>query len=258
MTNILVTDFVTGLFIFLRMTGFFFSAPIFSNNAIPIVMKLTLSLVISYIIFFTVGKYNYTYDMGLFVLIFLGFKEVLTGILIGFFITFVFEGISYAGLMIGFDMGLSMSEAFDISTESSSNVVGQILNVFVLMVFFIINGHHYLIQALSASFKIIPMGHYTINENVINILIKYSSSIFIIAVKIAAPIMVSFFLLHLAAGIISRVSPQINIFFVLQPLHLGMGFALLMAFVPVYIYFIKELLRSYESSLLELINAMAR
>lgn len=256
MTDILIPEFVKGLLIFLRIIGFLLVVPIFSNRSIPTIVKMVLSLAITYIVFFMVDDYNFDFHENLIMLAFTGFKEVLSGILMGFFVLLLFEGIVYAGLLIGFDMGLSISEAFDITTETTSNIMGLALNILAMLIFLLIDGHHYLLKAIAFSFKVIPLGNYSINEPIINLLIKYSSAIFILAVKIASPIMVSFFLVHLAAGIIARISPQLNIFFVLQPLKIGMGFALFIILIPLYTYFLRDLLKSYENILLEFVKTM--
>ena len=125
-----------------------------------------------------------------------------------------------------------------------------------MLVFLLINGHHYLIQALYSSFAIVPLGKAVINTPVYDLLLKYSASVFIIAVKIAAPILVSYFLVHIAEGVLARVIPQMQVFFVSQPLKLGLGFSMLALAVPTYLYVIKGLLSSYEESLYKLIKAM--
>lgn len=257
MTEILIPDFVKGLLIFLRIVGFIMVVPLFSNSNVPNFVKLVLALAFTYIIYFMTGDYKFDFNTHLITLALDGFKEVLSGVLMGFMVLMIFEGISFAGLMIGFDMGLSIAEAFDIATESSSNVIGLVLNLMAMMIFILIDGHHYLLRAVAYSFKIIPLGHYSINEGVILTLIKYSSYIFVLGLKISAPIVVSFFLVHLASGIIARVSPQLNIFFIIQPLKLGMGFVMLIILVPIYVYLIRDLLQAYENSLLEFVKQMA-
>ena len=258
MTEILVTDFVNGLLIFLRIGALIFIAPVFNHNAIPNFAKLLLTFAIAYIVYFTVpDTVEYTADSGIVLLAFLGFKEVLTGLIIGFVLTFIFHAVNYAGMLIGFDMGLSMAQAFDPNTEAESNVVGQILVLFAVVIFILINGHHYIVRAIAASFKIIPLGFYTINESVLTLITKYSATIFVIGIKIASPLMVSFFLVHLAAGIISRVIPSMNVFFVLFPLKLGLGFLLLIVSTPIIVYVLKGLMYSYENKLYDLIKVMS-
>ncbi len=258
MTEILIADFVKGVLIFLRIGALFFIAPVFNHNAIPNFAKLLLTLAVTYIVYFTLPEpVDYNPESGLIVLAMLGFKEVITGIIIGFVLTFIFHAVNYAGMLIGFDMGLSMAQAFDPNTEAESNIVGQILVLFAVVVFILINGHHYIIRAITASFKIIPIGFYTINESVVLLITKYSAAIFVVGIKIASPLMVSFFLVHLAAGIISRVIPSMNVFFVLFPLKLGLGFFLLIISIPVIVYVLKDLMYSYENKLYDLIKVMS-
>ena len=125
-----------------------------------------------------------------------------------------------------------------------------------MLVFFLINGHHYIISSLKYSFSVVPIGKFSITEPVYNLLILYASSIFVIAVKIASPIMVSFFLVHIGEGILARLIPQMQVFFVTQPIKIGLGLVLLAAAVPTYIYVIRNLLQEYEGRLSSIIQAM--
>ncbi|MCK9279921.1 MAG: flagellar biosynthetic protein FliR [Melioribacteraceae bacterium] len=256
MTDILVTDFIIVILIFTRIIGVFSTAPIFGNRAIPIFAKIGLSIVISYIVFLTIDTSKIVVDPNLFAIAFLGAKELLTGIIMGFIVNFVFWGISFSGFLIGFDMGLMMSEVMNPLDDTQGNVMGEILFYAAVMMFFIINGHHYIITGVVSSFAVIPIGKYTINEPVFNLLVKYSFMVFTIAVKIASPIMVSFFLVHLAEGIIAKVIPNIQVFFVTQPIKIGLGLVVIIAVIPFYIVVVKYLLQGYEYQLLELIRAM--
>lgn len=257
MTDILVIDFIKGLLIFLRISGVMFSAPVFSNTSIPVTAKLFFSIILAYIIFFTVDDIQYDINQSILPLIILGVKEVITGVLIGFMLNFIFYGFSYGGLLIGYDMGLAMAQMFDPTTESDTNLLGQTMLIMGTLVFLLINGHHYLIRGLAYSFSVVPLGTFEMSHNLLDALIRFSSGIFLLAVKIASPIMVSFFLLHIGAGIVARVMPQMNIFFVVQPLKISLGLILLITLTPVYVYLIRNLLMEYEDKLFELIKAIS-
>lgn len=136
MPEIYVNEFIKGLLIFLRINGVLFSAPIYSNKSMPNSLKLFFALMITYLVFFTVDDMNYNPDTGLIPLAIFGVKEVITGFLIGFTINFVFYGISYAGMLIGFDMGLAMARIFDPTTETDSNMVGQFILILTTFVFY--------------------------------------------------------------------------------------------------------------------------
>ncbi|NWF88869.1 MAG: flagellar biosynthetic protein FliR, partial [Ignavibacteriaceae bacterium] len=186
----------------------------------------------------------------------LALKEGLTGLTMGFMMQFIFYGVSYAGTLIGIDMGLNAAEVFNPNEEINGNVIGEFLYYGALLVFFLINGHHYIISSLKYSFSVIPIGTFVINSAVQDMIVKYAASVFIIAVKIASPIMVSFFLVHIAEGIISRIIPQMQVFFVTQPIKIGLGLAILVAVIPVYVYVIKNMLKDYERQLAILIQTM--
>ena len=258
MINIPVADFVIVLLIFMRITAAFTSSPIYGHPAIPALVKVFLSLIISYIVFLTIDKSQIQVELSIAWLFVNAVKEILTGLIIGFTLNFIFHGITYAGMLIGFDMGLAMASELNPIDGTSGNVVGDFIYYSSILLFFLINGHHYIITSLVYSFAVIHIGKFTINQPVYDLIVKYSGAVFIIAVKIASPILVSFLLIQIAEGIMSKVIPQMQIFFVAQPLLIGIGLFMLASLVPVYIYVIKYLLKGYEDNLVILIRAMGQ
>ena len=258
MINIPINDFVIVLLIFLRIIAAFSSSPIYSHQSIPVLTRVFLSLIIAYIVFLTIDKSQIIIEFSLGWLVANAIKEIITGLIIGFMLNFVFYGISYAGSLIGFSMELSMAEALNPVDGASENVVGQLLFMAALLLFFLINGHHYVISGLVYSFSIVHLGKFTVSGPVYQLLVTYAGAVFVIAVKIASPILVSYFLVFLAEGIMTRVIPQMQVFFVTQPLIIGLGFLLLAMLVPIYFYVIKFLLKGYEDSLVSLIKAMGQ
>lgn len=251
-----MTDFVLVLLFTIRITGAFIAAPIFGNKALPVLVKLFLSLFIAYLLFLTVDTSQIQIELSLWFLVVSAIKEIITGLILGFMLNFVFYGVLYAGAFIGFDVGLSFANIFDPAEGLSGNAIGEILYFTTLLVFLLINGHQYLIEGLTYSFLVIPIGSSVLSQSLSDLLINYSAQVFVIALKIAAPIIVSFFLVNIAEGIISRVIPQMQVFFVTQPLKIGLGFLMLASLAPIYIYAMENLLRSYENQLVELIRAM--
>jgi flagellar biosynthetic protein FliR len=76
-------------------------------------------------------------------------------------------------------------------------------------------------------------------------------------VKIASPIIVAFFLVHIASGIIARVSPTFQVFFVLIPLKIGLGLFLIVLVMPLYIYLFRSLIYEYENKLFDLLMVLS-
>ena len=258
MMNIPIAEFIIVLLIFLRILAAFVASPIYGHQSIPPLVKVFLSLIISYIVYLTLDKSKIVVEYNMAWITTNAIKEIINGLILGFMLNFVFNGISYAGYLIGFDMGLSMSEVLNPIDNTSENVVGNIFFYASVVLFFLINGHHYIISGLVYSFSAIQIGKFTINEPVYQLLIKYSGTVFIIAVKIASPILVSFFLIKIAEGIIAKVIPQMQVFFVAQPLTIGIGLLLIISLVPIYLYVIKYLLKGYEDNMYSLIKAMGQ
>lgn len=252
-----VREFIILFLIFLRISSAFVSAPFFGNKIIPVVTKLFISMVVSYIIFLSTDHSAIKDVPTGWLLLVYSFKEVITGLIIGFALQFVFFGVSYAGTLIGFEIGLNISEVFNPSEEINSNIIGELLYFSAILIFLLINGHHYLIRALQQSFNIIGIGMFSFPEPLYQTMIKLAGGVFVIAVKIATPIIVSFFLINIAEGIISRMIPNMLVFFVTQPLKVGLGLLMLGLISPVFIYMIKNLLRDYENQLYVLITSMS-
>lgn len=251
-----ITDFIIVILIFIRISTALISSPVFGSKVIPTLPKIFLSIVLAYIVYLTVDRSSISSVPSGWMLMVLSIKEAITGLVIGFMLQFVFWGVSYAGTLIGFDMGLTMAEVFNPSADESNNIIGEFLYYGALMMFFMINGHHYIISSLKYSFSVIPLGKFTITKPVYDLIVIYSASVFVIAIKIASPIMVSFFLVNIAEGILARIIPNMQVFFVTQPLKIGIGILLLGSITPLYLYVIKNLLQDYESKLYGLIQAM--
>jgi len=255
-TDILITSFIIVLLIFVRILSAFIAAPVYGHSSIPSVAKIFISFVIAYIIFSAVDTSSIIIEFNVWWFLINILKEVVTGLIIGFSLNLIFYGFNFAGTFIGFDMGLAMAQVLNPVEETTGNVIGQIIYFLALMIFFMIDGHHYLIRALTYSFTIVPLGSYSLTGEVYELLVKYSFAVFVIAVKISAPILVSFFLVHIAEGILAKVIPQMQVFFVTQPLKIGIGFILLIMVIPIYFYVIKNLLGQFEYKLYTLVRAM--
>jgi len=257
MTELLISDFITGLMIFIRIGAMLSFVPFYNSSSIPVLIRFGFALILTYLIFFNVAPYPFQENESLILLLVFVFKEVFVGIIMGFTLNIVFQGISFAGLLVGRDMGLAMSSMFDPISGDSNSIVATLLSMAAVIVFILIDGHHFVVQSLSYSFEVIPIGNFEVTESALDLIIKYTGSIFILAVKIASPVIVAFFLIHLASGIIARVSPSFQVFFVLIPLKIGLGLFLLVLVMPLYIYLFRDLIYEYENKLFELVKVLS-
>ena len=256
MTEILVSDFVKLILISARVAAILFIAPIFMSNFIPVSIRLLLCFAIAIILRSIVPDISYNFASDLTMLAVMGIKEMVAGLIIGFSFNIVFWGIAFGGSLIGREMGLAMAMVFNPAMEMQTDVMGEVFNYLALLVFIIVNGHHYIIEAIYASFRLIPLGEYSLEGPVVYELIRHTGIVFVIALKMVVPMMVAFFLINIAIGITSRFIPQVQIFFIVQPMHLLMGFIFLSSSMALIMYVIRFMIESVEDNLTTLLRLM--
>ena len=116
-----MSDFVIVLLITVRITGALVAAPVFGHKSLPVLVKLFLSLFIAYLIFLTLDTSKIHLELTLWFLVSSALKEMFAGLILGFMLNFVFYGVLYAGSLIGFDMGIAISNMFDPAEGINSN-----------------------------------------------------------------------------------------------------------------------------------------
>jgi flagellar biosynthetic protein FliR len=254
--EIYVSQFVLFLLLFARVTSLVVIAPVFGYQNVPVQVKVALGLFLAFVLFPVVDGMAIPVDLQLVSLALLVIKEVIVGLLIGFVAGLIFAGVRYAGELMAFDMGFSAANVFDPENGAQNPIVGEFLYLFVLLAFLLINGHHFLLEAVQLSYNLVPIGSVTLNAAVANRIIDFSGLVFVIAVKFAAPLIVSLFLTNIALAILARVMPQMNIFTVSFPLKIGVGLIVLMTTGPLMVFVFKKSLSVFETSILELIKVM--
>lgn len=228
------------------------SAPVFKNTAIIYPVKIALSFLITMTIVAAFWKDQPTIEFHLWYLVLLVMKEFMVGVAIGFAANLVFYAARFAGGIIDFDMGYQTAVMFDPSSTNPT-LVGELKELVVIMIFFFINGHHFIIQALFASVRAVPIDVFTVTDSTIELLVRFATSIMIIGVKMSAPILISLFLTNLALALMARVAPQTNIFVLSFQLKIVVGLLVLFASVPIFAMVAKYSLKAMESELLKII-----
>ena len=221
-----ITNF---LFILLR-TGIFVSLfPVISGRQLPMQFKMGLAVFISLLLTPVVNFQIAENQIPLLVI-----KELLIGMALAFTARILFYAVSMAGLHISFSMGLAMGRVFNPETGQSTHVA-EFYGVIAMLFFLITYAHHELIYIFVKSFELLPGG--TINiVAIVPMIMSLGSKLFVIAIKIAAPILVGLFIVHVMAGFLYKMAPQLNIFFITMPLNIFLGFLLIAVSIPAYEY----------------------
>ena len=217
-------------FVLARIAGVFIQAPVFSSRSFPAPAKVALAIWLSFVLWFIVpiAPVLPTSLVGFILTL---TAEVALGFLIGFICHIIFIALQSAGEVIDLQMGLSVASALDPVFGAVISIIGRLAFMFALIIFLALDGHHMLLSAFQQSFSGIPAGKVAnfVSDGLSNQLGMLGATLWMTAIKIAAPAVLLIFLSDFTFGIVSRVAPQVNVFmlgFQVKPL-LGL-FAILL------------------------------
>ncbi|PFA67868.1 flagellar biosynthetic protein FliR [Bacillus sp. AFS015802] len=215
------------LLVFVRVSAFFVTMPLFSYRNIPAQHRIAFSVVLSWVMYYTIDSKAFDINGQYFLLI---MKEAMVGLLIGFVAYMIVTAIQIAGGFIDFQMGFAIANVIDPQTGAQSPLTGQYLYTFALLLLLAINGHHLLLDGIFYSYQLIPIDRPWIpfgNENLADYVITAFNSMFIIAFQMSIPVVATLFLVDVALGIVARTVPQLNVFVVGFPIKIAVAFIVL-------------------------------
>ena len=241
--------------VFVRIGGLMLAAPFFEQRFVPVKAKVLLSVLFAYSLSGIVPPPEGLTPTIPIALVTYVIIEALTGIVIGITARFIFFGVRFAGEFIGFQMALSISQVISPADGQSSNPISNFLLMSFLLVFLLLDGHHQVFRALVASFEVVPLAGAQL-QNSGNIMLTWTGQLFVTALRLAAPFMITIFLVDMSLGIFARVAPQTEIFSTSLSLKLLVGILLCFFYVHHFFPVIPEMLLQMVDDLLEMIEAL--
>ncbi len=229
------------LLIFVRVSSFFVTMPLFSYRSVPAQHRIAFSMVLSWLMYYTIDAQPFEIDGTYFMLI---MKEALIGLLIGFVAYMIISAIQIAGGFIDFQMGFAIANVVDPQTGAQSPLMGQYLYTFALLLLLAVNGHHLILDGIYYSYEFMPIGQLWVdfgNENLIEFVIETFNNVFIIAFQMSIPVVATLFLVDIALGIVARTVPQFNIFVIGFPIKIAVSFIVLFIVMAVFMGVMQQL-----------------
>ena len=215
--------------------------PIFGSANVPIPVKVGLSVFLTLVSYSFAEASGVPHDLSIAALFTLMLREALIGMLFGFITGILFYAIQFAGHFISFQMGFAMVQVIDPQSQERVPIIGQFYFILSILLFLLINGHHLVLNVLVESFSIVPIGTGVLSRELTGSLTLIGGRVFVLAMKIASPILVTLFLTDVMMGIIARTVPQMNVFFVSLPLKIGLGLTLLVMTLSSFPWLIEKL-----------------
>jgi flagellar biosynthetic protein FliR len=154
--------------------------------------------------------------------------ELLIGLLLGTLARMAFSALHVAGSTLAFQSGLAAAAIFDPNEATQGTLPGNFLITTALVLLFVTDGHHMLLQAIAASYARLPAGAPLPLGDMADLLTRLIGQAFALGVRIAAPLLLVSLLMHLGMGVLNRLMPSFQVFFIALPLQLLVAFATIM------------------------------
>jgi flagellar biosynthesis protein FliR len=245
------------LLIFVRITTFMVTVPVFSGRQIPAFYKIGLSFVLSILCIGVAADPLKDATLGTYILLIL--KEFLVGIVLGFAASILFYAVQLAGSMIDLQVGFSMASIVDPNSGISTNLTGRFKDLLAVLVLLSTNGHHLFIQAIMSSFDWVKLPNFVptfTDGSISTFLLECLTKMFMIGFMMAAPVIGTLFIVDAALGIVARTVPQMNIFAVGMPLKILIYFAIYIFILPGFFFLLNMLFETMFGSMQSILKIM--
>ncbi|MEW6754754.1 MAG: flagellar biosynthetic protein FliR [Candidatus Latescibacterota bacterium] len=250
-------QFHVFLLVLLRVSALLIVAPIFGHRLYLARAKVGLAFMVSLVLFPLVAQQHVPPPAHLLPYALMALREVAMGLILGFAVLLLFIGVQFAGQMAGLQMGYGIVNVLDPQSAEEVSVVGQFLNLLAILLVLTLDGHHLILRGLMTSFQAVPLGGVVLKAPVMHKIVVLSSQIFVIAVKISAPVLIALLLISVALGVLSRTVPQMNVFIVGFPVQLAVGLLVLLASLPLFSILLGKALRLLERDFIALVDFFA-
>jgi flagellar biosynthetic protein FliR len=155
------------------------------------------------------------------------FWEVVIGLYFGVVARMLLLTMDTLGRIISFQSGLAAAQAFNPSISEQGSLIGLLLTTLSILVLFTLDLHHLMLLAVVDSYTVFEAGGAPSFEGMAEAVSRVTSSSFQVAVKFSAPFLVIGIIFFACLGILARLMPQLQIFFIGIPIQLVMGFVML-------------------------------
>ena len=239
----LFTFLILLLIASLRVGAFLISAPFFGSRMVPLQIRIVFSFCLGFWILGTLQFPDQNTLLGP-KLILIVLQELFIGLTVGLVLNICFAAVTLAGEKIAATSGLAFASQVDPNGGGQSPVISQIFFLFLIVVFFSVNGHLIILGLIYKSFEFYPLGQFTSYGELVSAGLSASDILFKSAAIIVLPIVIVLLFVNIAIGFITKSAPQLNLFSFGFPMTLIGAFLILFYSVDAIAFAFKDLIQS--------------
>lgn len=160
-------------------------------------------------------------------------REAAIGLALAFSIRVLIVAAEFAGQFMGYQIGLSLGSLIDPQTGVRNNTLALLYANVTIVVCLATNAHHALLRALADSYAALPMGLGGIDASLAGSVARLLGMVFVLGVRIAAPVVIVMLLVEVALGLLARVAPSLNVMTAGAPVRIAVGLLIIAATISV-------------------------
>jgi flagellar biosynthetic protein FliR len=220
----------TFMLVFARVGAMVMLLPGVGESNIPVRIKLAIALLLTLII---LPLQRTAYQVDLTSMASLGvlmLHEIVIGIVLGATARVTLSALAVAGSVIAQQLGLGFVTAVDPTQGQQGVLIGNFLSILGMTLLFATDTHHLVIAALNESYRIFAPGELMPSGDVAALATRAFATAFKIGIQLSAPFLVFGLVFNIGLGVLARLMPAMQVYFVGVPLSIMVGF-LIFAFV---------------------------
>ncbi|MGJ4893046.1 flagellar biosynthetic protein FliR [Bradyrhizobium sp. HKCCYLR20261] len=212
------------MLVFARVAAMVMLLPGLGEVNIPVRIKLATALLLTMIVM-PLHRQAYQIDLqAMAPLLVMMVHEIVIGIVLGATARVTLSALQVAGSVIAQQMGLGFVTAVDPTQGQQGVLIGNFLTMLGVTMLFSTDSHHLVIAALSDSYKIFAPGDLVPSGDVAALATKAFTASFKIGLQLSAPFLVFGLVFNIGLGVLARLMPQMQVYFVGAPLSILIGF----------------------------------
>jgi flagellar biosynthesis protein FliR len=211
------------ILVFARVGTMLMLLPGLGELSVPVRIRLAVALLLAAVLL-PLHQVAYQLNLTSFgpLMAMLG-EEMFIGAVLGLSVRLIVSSLQVAGFVIAQQLGLGFVTAIDPSLGQQGVLVGNFLAILGVTLIFATDLHHLVIAALNDSYKLFAPGEIPLMGDVAALTTRTVATAFRIGIQLSAPFLVFGLLFNLGLGVLSRLMPQMQVFFVGLPLSILLG-----------------------------------
>ena len=217
--------FAGGL-VFARLAAILMLIPGFGEPFVPVRIRLSLALLLALVLFPVVGATVPPIPANVSGVAGAVIKETLIGLMIGTILRIFMTSLASAGEVVSIQTTLGFAQTANPTQAAPSTTLGTFLGLTGIVLIMTTNLHHLFLSAIVRSYTIFPFTRVIQVADANALAIQTVSRSFALGLQLAAPVVAFSLIFNIATGLVGRVMPQFQIFFVSAPLMIIMGLSI--------------------------------